>query len=72
MNFRDFKLYMWTWPFLGGFLSLLLCLVINTDSAPAIILLGMIGGYIALITYILGLRYLDSKGYDTNPDNNED
>ncbi|EPR13488.1 hypothetical protein [Ruminiclostridium papyrosolvens] len=71
MNIRDFKLYMWTWPFLGGFLGLLLCMVINTDSAPAIIMLGMIGGYIALITYISGLKYLDSKGYDTNPDNEE-
>lgn len=72
MNIEHFKLYMWTWPFLGGFLGLLLCLIINTDLAPAIIMLGIIGGYIALITYILGLRYLDGKGYDTTTDKYED
>ncbi len=71
MNIRDFKFYMWSWPFLGGFLGLLFCIV-KTNSAPAIILLGIIGGYIALIAYILGLMYLDSKGFDTDPDDNED
>ncbi len=72
MNIKEFKFYMWAWPFLGGFLGLLLCMVINTDSAPVVIMLGMIGGYIALTAYILGLKYLDSKGYDTDSDNDQD
>jgi hypothetical protein len=68
MNIKELKLYMWSWPFLGGFLGMLISIAFQTDSAPLVIMLGLVGGYIALIAYVLGLRYLESKGHDTDPD----
>jgi hypothetical protein len=68
MNTRDFKFYLWSWPFLGAFISFMLCIMFKTNDAAVVIMLGVIGGYIALIAYILGIRYLEEKGYITDKD----
>lgn len=59
MNKRDFLLYFLAWPFLGGFLGLVLGIVLQVGSSSCgiMVMLGVISGYMALVTYLFGMRY---------------
>lgn len=58
MNRSDFVFYLLAWPFAGGFISYIIGNLLHTGSASigVMIVLGAIGGYIALLTYIIGLK----------------
>ena len=63
MNKNDFMLYLWGFPFLGGFLGFILASVLQTGEAAAgiMIMLGVIAGFAGLLTYVLGLRFVKNQ-----------
>lgn len=70
MDRKDFMLYMGAFPFLGAFVALILANIIHTGQAAfgIMVMLGIIGGYMGLLTYIVGLKYLGIEVQDNDSD----
>lgn len=63
MNKKGFMTCFWGIPFLGAFSGFVLAIMFHTGEAAAgiMIMLGAVAGYLALLTYILGIKSISRE-----------
>jgi ABC-type multidrug transport system permease subunit len=62
MNNKDFMTCFWGFPFLGAFLAFVLAVMFQAGEAIGImVMLGIVAGYLALLTYILGMKFISTE-----------
>jgi len=58
MNKDDFYSALWTTPILSGFIGFVLGNIFQTNEMAICILLGIAAGYLFLISFMFGKKYI--------------
>ena len=66
MNKEDFYSALWTTPIISGFIGFVMGGIFESDEIAICILLGIVAGYLFLISLIFGQRYIVTTNKEDN------